>query len=91
LILVARGAHRNQTRYDPVRIVPEFVKVDLGETTPINDGAVTQTPLTIHIPPGSPPGNYLGPPRGELGQIVIDTNHPRQPQLRILLSFAVEK
>jgi hypothetical protein len=90
LILVVRGAHREQTRFDLVRIVPEFVKVELGETTAINNGALTRTPLTIRIPPGSPPGNYLAPPQGELGQIIIDTNHPQQPQLRILLSFAVE-
>ena len=90
LMLVVRGPHRKRTKFKPVRIVPECVKVDLGKTTAINNGALTQTPLTIRIPAGSPPGNYLGPPQGEVGQIIIDTNHPQQPQLRILVSFAVK-
>ena len=90
LMLLVRGADREQTRFKTVRILPEFVKVDVGKTTAINNGALTRTPLTIRIPAGSPPGNHLGPPRGEAGQIIIDTNHPKQPQLRIFVSFAVK-
>ena len=90
LMLLVRGPHRKQVEFKPVRIVPECVEVDLGKTTATNNGALIQTPLTIRIPAGSPPGNYLGPPQGEVGQIIIDTNHPQQPQLQILVSFAVK-
>lgn len=90
LILVVRGPYRKQVKFKPVRIVPEFVKVDLGQTTATNNGATILTTLTVRIPAGSPQGSYLGPPRGELGQIVIATNHPQEPQLRILLSFTVK-
>ena len=90
LMIVVRGPHCQQAEFKPVRVAPEFVEVDLGKTTAINDGASTRTPLTVRIPAGSPPGNHLGPPQGELGRIVLDTNHPQQPQLEILLRFAVE-
>ena len=90
LMLLVRGADGKPTRFKPVRIVPAFVKVDLGKTTTINNGALTRTPLTVRIPAGSPPGDYLGPPNGEVGQIIIDTDRPQQPQLRILVNFAVK-
>jgi len=90
LMLVVRGPHREQTKFKLVQIVPECLKVELGETTVINNGVSTRTPLTIRIPAGSSPGDYLGPPQGEVGQVVVDTNHPQQPQLRIPVSFAIK-
>ena len=64
--------------------------MDLGPTTPVNDGAMSRTTLTITIPPGSPPANHLGSDMGKLGQIKIKTSHPKVPMLRILVRFAVE-
>jgi hypothetical protein len=90
LMLVVRGPHRRKAEFKAVRIVPECIQVDLGETTEINNGVLTQTPLTVRIPAGSPPGNHLVGSQGDVGQIVMDTNHPQQPQLRILVSFAVK-
>lgn len=90
LMIVVRGPHCQQAKFNPVRIAPEFVEIDLGETTSVNHGALTQTPLTVRIPAGSSRGNHLGPLQGELGRIVLDTNHPQQPRLEILLRFVVE-
>jgi len=90
LMLVVRGPYSKQTKFKLVRIVPECLKVELGETTAINNGASTRTPLTIRIPAGSSPGNYLGPPQREVAQIIIDTYHPQQPQLRIPVNFAIQ-
>jgi len=90
LMLVVRGPHSKQTEFKLVQVVPECVKVKLGETRAINKGASTRTALTIRIPAGSSPGNYLGPPQGEVGQVIIDTNHPQQPQLRIPVSFVIK-
>jgi hypothetical protein len=90
LMIVVRGPHCQQAEFKPARIAPEFVEIDLGKTTSVSNGALTRTPLTVRIPAGSPPGNHLGPPQGELGRIVIETNHPQQPQLEILLRFAVQ-
>jgi hypothetical protein len=90
LMLVVRGPLSKQTEFKLTQIVPDWLEVELGETTTINNGASTRTPLTIRMPAGSPPGIYLGPPQGEVGQVIIDTNHPQQPQLRIPISFAIK-
>jgi hypothetical protein len=90
LMLVVRGTHSTQTKFKLARIVPECLEVKLGETTAINKGASARTPLTIRIPAGSSLGNYLGPPQGKVGQVIIDTNHPQQPQLRIPVSFVIK-
>ena len=76
-------------RLTPVKIVPDLLQVDVGEGKPLGDGAVTQIPLSIRIPPGNRPANYLGSKASDLGQIVFATGHPQQPELRILVRFAV--
>jgi len=90
LILVVRGPHRKEVTFKPVTVVPGLLRVRLGATSEINNGAVVQTPLIIDIPPGSPPANHLGSEQGQLGEIVIETTHPLVHKLRILVRFAVE-
>jgi len=90
LILVVRGPHRKEVKFKPITAVPGLLKVRLGATSEINNGAVVQTPLIIDIPPGSPPANHLGSQQGQLGEIVIETTHPQVHKLRILVRFAVE-
>jgi len=91
LMLLVRGPHSKATTFRLARVVPECLTVELGQTKASADGESTRTPLVIRIPAGSPPGSHLGPPQGDLGQIEIDTNHPQQPQLRLLVSFAVKE
>lgn len=90
LILVVRGPHRKEVKFKPITAVPGLLKVRLGATSEINNGAVVQTPLIIDIPPGSPPANHLGSQQGQLGEIVIETTHPQVHELRILVRFAIE-
>ena len=75
--------------FKPVKIVPDALSVSLGQRSEINN-AVTQTPLEIAIPPGTPAENHLGSEQGKLGQIILETTHPRVPKLRILVRFVVE-
>jgi hypothetical protein len=91
LVLVARGPHGKEVKFKPVQIEPSFLRVELGKTTPIGDGTATQTPLLIQISKGSPPINCFGSDQGKLGQIVLETNNPRMPQLRIPVRFLVEE
>lgn len=91
LLLLVRGPHCKTTTFRLVRVVPECLTVELGQTKAGSDGQSTRTPLVVRVPAGSPPGSHLGPPQGELGQIVIDTNHPQQPQLRLQVSFAIQE
>jgi hypothetical protein len=90
VVLVVRGAKCKEVRFKPAGTVPEFLQVEVGQTTVVGDGATAHTPLIIQIPPGSRPANHLGSEEGKLGQILLETNHPRVPQVRILVRFAVE-
>ncbi|HPM83313.1 MAG TPA: DUF1573 domain-containing protein [Candidatus Anammoximicrobium sp.] len=91
LLLLVRGPHCKATTFRLARVVPDCLAVELGQTKASSDGQSTRTPLVIRIPAGSPPASHLGPPQGELGQIVVETTHPQQPQLRLLVSFAVKE
>jgi hypothetical protein len=92
LILIGRGPHCKELKFKPLEIVPDVLKVTVGETTSLgSEGAATQTPLTVQIPKGSRPANHWGSDQGKLGQIVLETNHPRMPRLRILVRFLIEE
>ena len=60
LILIVRGPHCREVKFKPVRIVPEFLQVQLGEPTPIGTGDAVQTPLVIQVPKGSTSGEPFG-------------------------------
>ena len=81
LILVAHGPQCREVKFKPVRVDPDLLKATVGETLSIAGGAISQTPLLIRIPPGSRPANHLGSDQGELGQIVLETNHPHMPRV----------
>ena len=86
---MAHGPHAKNVKLKPVRIVPDLLQVDVGQAKLIGQGAVTQIPLTIRILPGKQAANHLGSKVSDLGQIVLETGHPQQPELRILVRFAV--
>jgi hypothetical protein len=90
LMLTCRGPHREEVDYRITKVEPEWLEVELGERTGINQGKVLMTPLKIGVPKGSRPANYLGANQGDYGRITIETNHPTAPQLQILVRFAVE-
>ncbi|MDZ4783067.1 MAG: DUF1573 domain-containing protein [Planctomycetia bacterium] len=69
---------------------PEFVKVTLGERKLLNNGAASEIPIEIEIPPQSPLISKMGKARDEMGRITIPTNHPSMKEVHILLNFAVE-
>ena len=89
LLIIAGGPHGKDIQFKSVEVVPDLLKAELGTPKPIG-GHATQVPLTITIPPGSPPANHLGSEQGKLGRITIETDHPRTPKLKILVRFAVE-
>ncbi|HUT95062.1 MAG TPA: DUF1573 domain-containing protein [Thermoguttaceae bacterium] len=91
LMVVARGPHAKQVKLKAVAIVPELLAVDLAETTYSESSAVSQTRLTVRIPPGTPPEAHLGSGEGAPGRIVLETDHPDVPRLEIRVRFAVEQ
>ena len=98
LLLVVRGPYRKEVRFKSTEPPPVPLKITLGEMTEINNGQVTQTPLLIEIPKGSPQASHLGhvQENGEgvsddTAAIQLETTHPEIPQFRIPVRFAVEK
>ncbi len=89
-LLVVRGPHRDSVAFEPVRVFPDWLEVEVGKASQIGGGTVTQTPLWIAIPQGAPPAVHLGSEQGEMGEVRLKTNHPKTPELRIRLRFAVE-
>jgi len=90
LFIRVSGPHRKEVRFKPIEIHPDLLEVELGETSYAENGRLSLTPLTIQIPKGSPPADYLGTSEGKLGQIILETNHPNARELRILLRFSIE-
>ena len=91
LLLIVRGSQSKEVKFKPVRMIPDFLHVTLGKTTPIGDGTATQTPLFIEIPVGSPTANHLGSEQGKLGRIILETGLTRVPQFRVPVRFAIEE
>lgn len=90
LRLVTRGAHRKDIKFMVVSKTPEFLEVTFGDMIEVNQGLVTQVPVTISVPQGSPPANHLGTALGKIGEVVIETNHPDLSKVPIKVHFAVE-
>lgn len=90
LLLIVRGPHAKEVKFESAHVEPEFLRVEFGRTTSAPTDTMTQTPLFIRIPEGTRPVNHLGSEQGKLGEILLTTTHPQVPQLRIRVRFAVE-
>lgn len=91
VLLVARGPFREQVRFELAETRPAFVHCEIGTPKAINNGAAYQTPVTIEIPKDSPAVSFAGPQTSALGRLVLRTNHPNVPEIRILLSLTIEE
>jgi len=89
--LIARGPYRGDVRFEVVEVVPDALQVEVQTdlARDVNRGRSVQTPLLIRIPPGTRAMNHLGGAQAEPGLIVLRTNHPKLPELRIPVRFAV--
>jgi len=90
VVIVARGPHAKQVEFKLVEVRPSLLKVVLTKTVRMKDRPVAQAILTVEIPPHTPPANFLGSGDSPMGEIVVQTNHPEVPRLRIQVSFLVE-
>lgn len=91
LFIRAGGPHFKEVHFKPITIDPDdLLKVKPGETTLLENGKASLTRLTIEVPKGSRPANHSGSEEAKLGQIILETGHPKAPELRILVRFTVE-
>jgi hypothetical protein len=90
LFVIARGPDREKVKLKVAEVWPAFLKAEIRPTFETSGGALRQTPIVIRIPKGSPPANHLGTQTSKCGRILLETGHPRAPQLLIRVQFAVE-
>jgi hypothetical protein len=88
LFLTVRSDALKQANFRVTKVVPKTLKVTLGKMQSIGPN-VGRVPLTIEIPPGSPPDDHLGTQIGPLAKIMLDTGLAENEQMRILVRYAV--
>ncbi|MGD9722819.1 MAG: DUF1573 domain-containing protein [Pirellulales bacterium] len=94
LFLVLRGPQRHNTQVKVTSVSPSWLKVELGEPRELkvsaeSDAGVTQIPLTIEIPPGSPAANHLGSDQGRFAEVMLETTNPDADRIRMYVQFVV--
>lgn len=90
LFLTAKGPHRASVKPVVREVVPESLKVDIGEGQPVGSGGVIRIPISITIPPGTSPANHRCSQQAPAGRIVLDTGHPDSPTLSIPVCIAID-
>ena len=94
LIVMARGMNAKDVKFKVVSVEPDFLKVNLGKTTVLGSGMLSQTELLIEIPESKTlgkkvPVNHMGGENGKLGEILLETYYPEIHAVRIRVRFAV--
>ncbi len=91
LSLMLRGKNRDQIHWGQPKVSPPELQVSLSEPKDVGPTQKTrQVGVTIEIPKGAPPMNYMGGPGGRLGEILLPTGHEDFGDIRIRVQFAVE-
>ena len=85
LCLVVRGKHR-ELAIEQVRVEPRYLQVKLDPQQQ-RGVASTRQRFEVIVPADAPLESRLGDSRG---QIVLVTNHPQTPEVRIEVEFAVQ-
>lgn len=89
LLLTVRSDNLASADFRVASIAPKTLHVHVGKLEKL--GSHTgHIPLTIEIPPGTPPEDHLGTEIGPLAKILLDTGLPEDKQLKILVRYAVE-
>jgi hypothetical protein len=89
LFLTVKGPHRAEVKPIVRQVVPDSLRVVVGEGKPVGSGNVIRIPLAITIPPGSTPANHICSTQAPAGKIVLDTGHPESPTLTIPVCIAI--
>jgi hypothetical protein len=87
--VMARGPDRETVRLTVREVVPETLRVIVGESSEVGTGSAVRIPLEIVVPPGSRPANHLCSELGPAGRIVFNTGHPDSPTLTIPVCIAI--
>jgi hypothetical protein len=89
ILIYTRGPHYKDVNFKVLSTEPGFLQATVGQTTVLNNRALSQTPMTIRIPKGAPPADHLGSDAAKPARITLETGHPQAPQFQITVRFAV--
>lgn len=89
--VLVTGPHRDNINLRIGKIDPEGVlQAKLGAVTKVSSGKTHMYNLTIEIPKNSPPANRSGSKGAPPGTVIIESDHPDTPQLKLYIEFATE-
>jgi hypothetical protein len=89
LNLLVRGPGHQETTFEIESVEPRQLQVELGQPKTTAGSSVTLAPLKISVPSGMSPMNHLGSAVGPAGHVLLKTNRPEMPHVRIEVRFAV--
>lgn len=91
LTLNVKGMPADEIELKLTKVFPEVLQVSFGPKRVVRagDDPVVHVPLVVEVPKGAKPANFLSWRPTEMGQILIETNHPEAPQVRLWVRFAV--
>lgn len=84
-----RGEHAADTEVTVAKVDPPELKASLGEHIEIRENLV-HIPLTIEIPPGTPPMVRASEDLGGEGEVILATTHPTTKEVRLRVTFTVQ-
>jgi hypothetical protein len=90
LNIVVRGENAGGATIEVASTDPAELKATLGEPKKVSDKLV-HVPLTVEIPPGTPPMARLDIDQHDEARIVLKTNLPDVPEIVLGVRFAVER
>ncbi len=89
LHISAQGPQRNDLKFEVAEVIPaESLQVTVGE--PKRQNNRTLYPLTCTIPENAPAAMFPGTNSTNFGKVIIKTNHPSIPEVRLNLRLIVE-
>jgi hypothetical protein len=89
VFLTAKGPHAAAVKPTVREVVPESLGVEIGVGKPVGDKGMIRIPISLTIPPGSPPANHRCSEQGPAGRIVLDTGHPENPSFTIPICVVI--
>ncbi|NCA12355.1 DUF1573 domain-containing protein, partial [bacterium] len=89
VFLTAKGPHAAAVNPTVREVVPESLAVEIGAGKPVGEKGMIRIPISITIPPGSPPANHRCSEQGPAGRIVLETGHPENPVFTIPICVAI--
>lgn len=89
LRLFVHGEHKEINVHKIETYPADVLEVKLGKPTTSRNGKARIIPFTVTVKKGARDVNCLGSVQGSMGRIEFHTDHPRAPDIRMMVMFAV--